>query len=139
MEKRLYRARNDKILFGLLGGIAKYFDVDPAIVRIAFILICLIQPVFIAGYFLMALVVPEEKVESQEVPENDKEESFAESRAEIGVGQEVDVRTRTLFGALLMGAGIYIILEEYFHFPFGLRELTGILLLALGAYVILKK
>jgi len=138
MEKRLYKSRDDRILFGLLGGIAKYLDVDPAIVRIAFILVALVQPVFIAGYFLAALVVPEEKERDEDVSDNAKE-GIAERASEREVRYERDSGTRALFGALLIGAGIYIILEKYVHFPFGIREIAGLLLLALGAYVILRK
>ncbi len=138
MEKRLYRTKDDRILSGLLGGIARYLDVDPAIVRMAFILVCLVQPVFIVGYFLMAFVVPEEEnaeSESREGRESRSEESGERRQA----GYEGDGRTKTFFGALLIGAGIYIVAEKYVHFPFGLREVTGLLLAAIGAYVILKK
>ncbi len=138
MEKRLYKSRDDRILFGLLGGIAKYLDVDPAIVRIAFILVALVQPVFIAGYFLAALVVPEEKEKDEDVSDN-TEEGIAERASEKEVRYERDSGTRALFGAFLIGAGIYIILEKYVHFPFGIREISGLLLLVLGAYVILRK
>ncbi len=138
MEKRLYRARDDRIIFGLLGGIARYLDVDPAVVRIAFVLVSLVQPVFIVGYFLMALVVPEEKAGDMEASEDDGDSS-SETRSEEYVRGERDARTRALFGAILIGTGIYIILEKYVHFPFGLREMTGVILLALGVYVVLKK
>lgn len=63
LGKRLYRSREDKIFLGVLGGIAKYFDVDPTLVSIAFIILCLLEPVFILVYFLMAIVMPEEHEE----------------------------------------------------------------------------
>lgn len=34
MEKKLYRVKDGKIIAGVCGGIAKYFNVDPKIVRI---------------------------------------------------------------------------------------------------------
>ena len=33
-EKRLYRAEEGKMLSGVCGGLARYFDVDPTIVRL---------------------------------------------------------------------------------------------------------
>lgn len=36
--KRLYRSRDDRWLAGVCGGIAKYFDMDPTIIRVLFIL-----------------------------------------------------------------------------------------------------
>ena len=33
MEKKLYRSRKDRKICGVCGGLAKYFDIDPTIVR----------------------------------------------------------------------------------------------------------
>ena len=41
MKKRLYRSRKDKMLAGICGGLAEYFAVDPSLVRIACVLLCL--------------------------------------------------------------------------------------------------
>jgi phage shock protein C len=43
MEKRLYKSKKDKKIFGVCGGIAKYFNIDPTIIR-------LIAAVFILAY-----------------------------------------------------------------------------------------
>ncbi len=40
MKKRLYRVEEGKMLAGVCGGIAEYFDLDPTIVRLAWILFC---------------------------------------------------------------------------------------------------
>ena len=37
--KRLYRSRKDRMICGVCGGIAKYFNIDPTLVRLAFVLI----------------------------------------------------------------------------------------------------
>ena len=29
MEKKLYRSRSDRMIWGVCGGLAKYFDIDP--------------------------------------------------------------------------------------------------------------
>jgi phage shock protein C len=36
--KRLYKSRKEKIVDGVCGGIAEYFDTDPVLVRIIFVL-----------------------------------------------------------------------------------------------------
>ncbi|WP_297507916.1 PspC domain-containing protein [Thermococcus sp.] len=62
MEKRLRRSRKDRILFGVLGGIAEYFDLDPTLVRLFFILLFVFYPVQMTLlYLLAAFVIPEEK------------------------------------------------------------------------------
>lgn len=40
MEKKLYKVREGKMLDGVCGGIAEYFNIDPAIIRLAGILFC---------------------------------------------------------------------------------------------------
>lgn len=60
MEKKLYRIRRGRIIAGVCGGIARYFDIDPKIVR----LLCV---AFIAAfgsgllvYIIFAICVPKE-------------------------------------------------------------------------------
>ncbi|MGQ5709678.1 PspC domain-containing protein [Lactobacillus sp. PSON] len=60
MKKRLTKSR-DKILTGVLGGIANYFGLDPAWVRIIGSALILFTGIFpgVALYFIAALVMPE--------------------------------------------------------------------------------
>ena len=37
--KRLYRSRNNKIFAGVCGGIGEFFDVDPTLIRLLWVLI----------------------------------------------------------------------------------------------------
>lgn len=37
MAKKFYRSRTDRKIWGVCGGLAKYFDVDPTIVRVIFV------------------------------------------------------------------------------------------------------
>ncbi len=60
MAKKLYRSRTDRKIWGVCGGLAKYFDIDPTIVRIIAILTLFIGTLGIWAYIIMALVVPEE-------------------------------------------------------------------------------
>ncbi|MBN2095441.1 MAG: PspC domain-containing protein [Candidatus Aenigmarchaeota archaeon] len=57
--KRLYRSGNERILFGVCGGIAEYLDVDPVIIRLLLVLLTLAS--FGAGlvfYLIAALIIP---------------------------------------------------------------------------------
>lgn len=60
MHDRLYRSRDERVIFGVCGGLAEHFDVDPSIVRIVFALLVLSAGIGLALYIVMALVVPEE-------------------------------------------------------------------------------
>ncbi len=58
--KRLYRSK-DRMIWGVCGGLAKYFDIDPVLVRVLAIFALLIFNVatFVA-YCILAVVVPNE-------------------------------------------------------------------------------
>lgn len=58
--KRLYKSKYNKVFCGVIGGVGEYFDVDPVILRLLWLLI-LIATGFIPGliaYFVACLVVP---------------------------------------------------------------------------------
>jgi phage shock protein C len=57
--KRLYRSRNDRIIAGVCGGLGEYFDVDPNIIRIIWLLVGLTGTGIIA-YILAWVIIPEE-------------------------------------------------------------------------------
>ena len=42
MSKRLYRSNRNRMLCGVCGGIAEYFDIDPALVRLGWIVFCIL-------------------------------------------------------------------------------------------------
>lgn len=60
MKKRLYKSREDKIFAGVLGGIGEYFDMDPTILRLLYILIAVVTGLIpaVIGYIIAVLVVP---------------------------------------------------------------------------------
>jgi phage shock protein PspC (stress-responsive transcriptional regulator) len=58
--KKLYRSRTDRKIAGVCGGLAEYFNIDPTVVRIIFVVLLL--PGWLPGflpYVILWLVVPE--------------------------------------------------------------------------------
>lgn len=59
--KRLHRSRSDKMISGVCGGIGTYFNVDPSLIRIGYVLATLFSVgIGILVYILLAIIVPEE-------------------------------------------------------------------------------
>ena len=58
-EKRLVRSRNDKMLFGVCGGLADYLNIAPVIVRLLVALLTLWNGVGLLVYLVLALLKPE--------------------------------------------------------------------------------
>ncbi|MDX1616761.1 MAG: PspC domain-containing protein [Candidatus Promineifilaceae bacterium] len=59
-EKRLTRSQNDRMLFGVAGGLAEYFNVDPVLIRLAFVLLVLGHGSGLLLYLVLAILMPEE-------------------------------------------------------------------------------
>lgn len=59
MEKRL--VRKNKKIFGVCGGIADYFALDPTIIRVLFIASVLIFGTGVLLYLVLAIAMPEDK------------------------------------------------------------------------------
>ncbi|MDD2804456.1 MAG: PspC domain-containing protein [Elusimicrobiales bacterium] len=58
--KRLYRSSDNKVLAGVLGGLGEYFEVDPVVLRLAFVFVLLVTA-FIPGllaYLAACFIVP---------------------------------------------------------------------------------
>lgn len=60
MAKRLTLSTTDKKLAGVCGGIAKYFDIDPLIVRIIWLVLMLCCGVGVVAYLLCWFLLPKE-------------------------------------------------------------------------------
>ena len=58
MKKKLYKIENGKKIDGDCGGIAEYFDIDPTLVRIAWILFTACAGSGIIAYIIAAIVMP---------------------------------------------------------------------------------
>ncbi len=59
MTKRLYRSTTNKMIFGVCGGVAEYFNIDVSIVRIVWGVLAFTFFGLVA-YIVAALVLPEE-------------------------------------------------------------------------------
>jgi phage shock protein C len=58
-DRRLYRSEQDKMIFGVAGGLADYFDVDVSLVRLGWVLMCVLTAgVGILAYLAMGIVTP---------------------------------------------------------------------------------
>jgi phage shock protein C len=59
-EKRLYKCEEGKVICGVCGGLAKYFDVDPTIVRLIWAALTLVGFSGLIAYIIAALIIPKD-------------------------------------------------------------------------------
>lgn len=58
MDKRLYKSNRSKMLCGVCGGIAEYFNADPTLVRLAWVLFCALGGSGVIAYIIAAIIIP---------------------------------------------------------------------------------
>ena len=56
--RRLYCNRTDRMIWGVCGGLAKYFNVDPTLIRVLAVVSVFITGLSILAYIIMALIIP---------------------------------------------------------------------------------
>ena len=56
--KRLYRSRDERVIWGICGGMAKYFHVDPVLVRVIWVVSLIFAGCSILAYLMLRFVVP---------------------------------------------------------------------------------
>lgn len=58
--KLLYKSRTNRVFSGVLGGLGEYFNIDPVILRLAFVLLMIITALFpcMIAYGIAILLVP---------------------------------------------------------------------------------
>ena len=60
MKKRIYKIEQGKKIDGVCGGIAEYFNIDPTLVRLAWILFTACGGAGILAYIIAAIIMPRE-------------------------------------------------------------------------------
>ncbi len=61
MNTQFTRSKNDKMIAGVCGGLARYFNIDPAIVRLLFVLAVVLGGASPLVYLVLWIVMPEEQ------------------------------------------------------------------------------
>lgn len=59
--KKLYRSKENRVFAGIIGGIGEYFEVDPVLIRVMWLLIVVFTG-FVPGviaYVIATFIVPE--------------------------------------------------------------------------------
>lgn len=58
MSKKLYKSNDNKMIDGVCGGIAEYFDIDPTLVRLGWVLFCALGGSGFLAYLIAAIIIP---------------------------------------------------------------------------------
>ena len=158
--KSLCRSQKNRIIGGVAGGLAEYFDMDVVLVRLLWVLAVFIGGGGIFAYIIAWIIIPEEKTVSLksrpkyrskaapggEMPEDDtnvpEEEDgeiimdTAEYEEETEREQEAKARRRRNAGLALIALGIIFLIRQVSSFLF--HYLWPLLFVAVGAYFLFR-
>ncbi|MBM4169704.1 MAG: PspC domain-containing protein [Ignavibacteria bacterium] len=136
MQKRLYRSKRDKIIGGVAGGLGEYFDIDPVIIRIIFVVTGLMGGSGILAYIICWIIIPQETSAAATTAEAPV--PAAESSVPRTEGEPQYPRSRNVLPGLILIVlgGLFLAnnLLPYFHF----RDYWPIILIAIGVGILLK-
>lgn len=59
MKKKLYKSKTDEKICGVCGGIGEYFNIDSTLVRLAWVIFCVLGGSGIMAYIIAAIIIPE--------------------------------------------------------------------------------
>ena len=65
MNRRLYRCRDNRVLAGVAGGVAEFFDLDPTLVRVLWFLSTFFGGITLVLYVGLAIIVPLEPLSAE--------------------------------------------------------------------------
>ena len=154
MGKRLYRSRSDRMIWGVCGGLANYFDIDPVIIRLIAVLLVVAGGAGILAYIILAIITPLESSVVTE-PKDVIKENVEEMKATASqIGQEIrsafareegasketagtQRRSRNVLGTILVVIGILFLLASFNLFSW-LRwtYLWPLIIIAIGVLII---
>ena len=153
MAKKLYRSTSDKMLGGVAGGLAEYFDIDSTLVRVLFIVVVFLGGGGIIAYIILWIVVPQKPYEipktsfNQPPPESgsgsgnsstqNTSDSFSVANGSVA-GSMPQTSGRQLWVAIvLIVIGGLLLLDNLFP-RFDFDHYWPVILIAIGVGLLLK-
>lgn len=139
-SKKLFKSKN-RIIAGVCGGIAEYFNVDPVIVRIVFVLLAVWAGVGLVLYIIGIIIIPEpgedplirsknaeELKERVQTVTSDMKKSFGTKRRKNG---------EIIIGLIILLIGFILLFNTFFPWiSFG--RLWPLLLIIIGVSILLS-
>lgn len=133
--KRIYRNPKEKVIAGVCSGIAHYFDVDVAWVRLAFVLAIFASGFGILAYVVAWIVFPKDErvpgAPEVAVPASDQEQK-AEKPRKVSSGA-----SRNAAGIVLVLLGVLFFMDQNFWW-FRFDAFWPVILIGLGVYLVMR-
>lgn len=153
VKSRLTKSRTDQVIDGVCGGIADYFNVDPVIIRLIFVVFIFLDGFGIILYIILAIIMPrdEKQLPKDTIQENvmemgerikDAGEKF--SNALSMEGREQRSKHFRWFGLFLILLGLYFLLKNlnmlnWFNKWVNMDLFWPLILIFIGAWMLISR
>jgi phage shock protein C len=139
--KKLYRSETNRVLAGVAGGLGEYFQIDPTLVRLIFVLLTVFGGGGVLVYVILWILIPSEKSteeDSEETIKKNAEElkSKAKSFAQEFKDMSAERRPKNWFGFIIIALGLLFLLDNLGFSSFHI--FWPILIIALGLFLLFK-
>ncbi|CAH2214415.1 PspC domain-containing protein [Tepidibacter aestuarii] len=132
MNKKVYRSLDDRVLAGVCGGLAKYFDIDSTIVRVLWILGFFAGGLGIFAYIICAVIIPQESFCEYNMNKQKYDEGISR------YDKERSRKNKVLLGIILILLGLFSLIDEYLYWV-RIEKLWPIIFIVIGICIIVKK
>ncbi|MGE5380066.1 MAG: PspC domain-containing protein [Methylocystaceae bacterium] len=134
--KQLRRSKNNQMIAGVAGGLAEYFDIDVALVRLVWVLAVLAAGTGILAYIILWIVLPEEiSNQSTETAGDWIENNSANDQMEDNSSHQ---RRQRNAGVLLIALGL-VFLGGQFIPHWVISRSWPLLLVVIGLYLLFRQ
>ena len=136
--KKLYRSRENKVLAGVCGGIGEYFEIDPVIVRLIWIVM-----IWGFGFFLYIIAIFLIPLEPKEIKIQDVSTSPQESKKDYRHLEDSDRNiVITLLALFFIVLGIMvvvgIVVPSTYVFRNIIKGILGVTMIIIGIYLVFR-
>lgn len=133
--KRLYRSKHDRVIGGVCGGIAGYFNIDPVIIRIIWVIATIFGGAGVIAYIICWFVIPEEPVELSMNSRNATTIDKIVENPQKPAGAMIPL----IIGGILLLIGIALLFGNFGFFPFQLfwRIFPPALIILIGIAILI--
>lgn len=141
MEKKLYRSRENKVISGVCGGIAEYFNVDATLIRLLWAVAVLLGGTGIIAYILCIIIIPEAPAKRADQETVILEESEDGETTDIAESGEKHEGTHWI-GFAFIAVGVFFFARRLFwwlNIDFVWELFWPAILVVFGLYLILRK
>ncbi|KER09172.1 MAG: hypothetical protein HY22_13260 [[Candidatus Thermochlorobacteriaceae] bacterium GBChlB] len=131
MQKRLYRTTRERVLGGVCAGLADYFEIDPVIVRLIFLVALLVGGGGLFAYVVLWVLMPEKEQFSQTEPAGLASELNADPTFNLEPQSSDKSKGTTIAGIALIVLGV-VLLADMLIPQFSFKYAFPILLMGVG-------